>query len=187
LKTDAELICGVQAGDQGALAELYERYLPSVWRYVGARCHGDLHLAEDLVSEVFLAAFDGLVKLDPPRSLYPWFLTIARNKLTDHWRRAQRTVKVMERQGAESVDFSDEPDPPGELDERETSRTLLAAMDELPDEQRLALEWKYLDELSVRQIAEHLGQSESAAASLLNRARNGLRGRLGVRFEDYGL
>ena len=48
-------------------------------------------------------------------------------------------------------------------------------MDGLPDEERLALEWKYVDDLSVGQIADRLGRTEKAAESVLYRARRAFR------------
>jgi len=51
-------------------------------------------------------------------------------------------------------------------------------MDELPEQHRVALEWKYVDKLSVREIAERLQTTEKAAESILFRARRTFRDRL---------
>ena len=62
---DPELIRSVGQGPTAALAEIYQRYLPSVWRHVLAQVRWDPHAAEDVVSEVFVAAVRGLEELAP--------------------------------------------------------------------------------------------------------------------------
>ena len=61
------------------------------------------------------------------------------------------------------------------LEVEETRLEVLRVLDEMPERQRLALEWKYLDGLGVREIAERLGESERAVEAVLYRARRGFR------------
>ncbi len=83
-----------QQGSRAALEALYQRYLPSVWRYVYTQVHGDRHAAEDVVSETFLAVVRGLRKLAADGGpLYPWLIAVARHKLGDHRRTAQRSAR----------------------------------------------------------------------------------------------
>ena len=66
-------------------------------------------------------------------------------------------------------------DPTKPLEIAETRSQVLAALDRLSDSQRLALEWKYVENLSTREIAIRFGQTEKAVESILFRARNRFR------------
>jgi RNA polymerase sigma factor (sigma-70 family) len=61
------------------------------------------------------------------------------------------------------------------METAETRARVAAVMDALPDDQRLALEWKYVEGLSVRDIADRMGRSEKGAEATLYRARNAFR------------
>ncbi|HUU09262.1 MAG TPA: sigma-70 family RNA polymerase sigma factor [Phycisphaerae bacterium] len=65
--------------------------------------------------------------------------------------------------------------PAAPLEAAETRAQVAAVMDGLPDDQRQAMEWKYMDDLSVREIARRLGRTEKAAETVLYRARNAFR------------
>src|SRR5436190_916681 len=70
----------------GSFRALYDRGLEEVYGYLLHRC-GDVHVAEDLTSETFLAAV-AAVKAERGESLtVPWLIGVARHKLVDHWRR----------------------------------------------------------------------------------------------------
>src|ERR1700722_19154437 len=71
------------------LLKLYDDALPHVYGYLLARC-GDTGLAEDLTAESFLAAVHAVRKPDGPEPSIPWLIGVARHKLADHWRRAER-------------------------------------------------------------------------------------------------
>ena len=173
--TDTELIVAVQAGDEGALETLYRRHLPSVWRYAYARLAGDLHAAEDIVSETFLAAVREIGRLRPAGgSLGGWLIGIARHKVGTHRRRRVRQGVALGSQD-EPADPSDAAGPAAPLEAGELCASVGTAMDALPDDQRQALEWKYVDGLSVREIAHRLDRTEKAVEATLYRARNAFR------------
>ena len=174
-KSDPELVRLVQQGSEAALEALYQRYLRSVWRYVYAQLRGDQQAAEDVVSETFLAAIRGLRKLDPDGgSVHAWLMGIARHKLADHWRRARR-LREDPHADTEDMGPSEAVDPQEALESAESNARVTKAMTGLPDEQRLALEWKYLDGLTVRQMADRIGRTDKAVEALLYRARRSFR------------
>jgi RNA polymerase sigma-70 factor (ECF subfamily) len=165
--TDAELIRLAHQGDPTAVQTLYERYLPAVWRFAYARSSGERHVAEDIVSETFLALVRQIKTLDPDGgALGGWLMTVARRKLTDVHRR-RRTVPAGE---IEVIDSA----APAEtvLEDREL---VAQAIEEMKDEEREALQWKYIESLSVRDIADRMGRSEKAVESILFRARRSFR------------
>jgi len=172
---DADLVRSVQAGSAEALGTLYERYLPPVWRYVYVCVHADEHAAQDVVSDTFLAAIRGVPKLDPDRgSIYPWLIGLARHKLADHWRRTQRQHgNPHAREAPEAA--TDQTDPAERLQAAERKDLVASAMTKLADDERLALEWKYVDRLSVADIAARLGRTGKAVEAILYRARNAFR------------
>jgi RNA polymerase sigma-70 factor, ECF subfamily len=170
---DGDLVRAVQRGDRASLATLYQRYLGSVWRYVHARLPRDSAAAEDLVSETFLAAIQSIRTYDAARgNVFGWLLGIARNKLGDHLRRNARQregdavridVATARANGAVTAE--------ADLIQVETRDAVLRALDALADEERLVLEWKYVESLSVREIAERIARTEKAVEAILYRAR----------------
>jgi RNA polymerase sigma-70 factor (ECF subfamily) len=171
-----------QHGDGAAWQVLYSRCLPAVWRYVYALSR-DHSTSEEVVSETMLALVRGIHGLDPDTChLHGWLRRVARNKLSDIGRHAARQRRLIEDAGNDPRRQRRDCDPAGPLETGETRRRVLEVLEQLDDCQRDALECKYLDGLSVREIAERFDQSEKAAESLLYRARREFR-RLYNQFE----
>jgi RNA polymerase sigma-70 factor (ECF subfamily) len=165
---DADLLGLVQTGDRAALEMLYRRCLPSVWRYVYARSGGDAHAAEDIVSETFLALVRNRTAFQPESgTVTGWLIGIARHKLADHRRAVERADRRPLAHESRELGSSS-----AAVDTREQ---VLVTLERLPDEERQALEWKYLDELTVADIAARLGRTEKAVEALLYRARRSFR------------
>jgi len=156
------------------MERIYRRYVGVIWRFALARLGADDHAARDVVAETFLAAIRGASRLpSATESVAAWLMGIARHKLADHCRRQLRNSVVC-RQFAESS--GQQHDGPLKLllqDERRTA--IFRALAELPDEERLVLEWKYLEDRSVRDIATQLSRTEKAVESILYRARIAMR------------
>ena len=161
MPADQELIRRVRQGDSGAVAELYQRYAPVVWRYVFARMRQDSHAGQDVLSETFLAAIRGLKNGATAENVAGWLTGIARNKMADWHRQRKESARH------EATSAVEETSPPGSI--------VADVLDGLPAEERVILEWKYLDRLTVREIAERLGRTEKGVEGLLYRARNAFR------------
>lgn len=150
-----------------ALLDLYDAALPQVYGYLLARC-GHRALAEDLTAETFLAAVVACRRMPPPRPSTGWLVGIARHKLVDHWRAAER-----EERGLRAV--AGPPGDPGAADDPWDARldTLLAheALDSQSAPNRAALTLRYLDDLPVPEVARTLGRTVHATEALLTRAR----------------
>jgi RNA polymerase sigma-70 factor (ECF subfamily) len=174
--TDAELLRGVRAGDLSAWEQIYARCLPTVWRYVYLGTGGDRHLAEDVVGESVLALVRQISSLTlHDGNLTGWLIAVARNKLGDHIRRAARAAALVAEARENNTSTAVRDGPEAALEAAETRQRVLAVMDGLPDEERLALEWKYVDGLSVAEIAGRIGRTEKAVESVLYRARRSFR------------
>ena len=152
-----------------ALLALYDRSLPDVFGYLVRRCPDDA-LAEDLTAETFLAAVDAVRKGRGAMLSTGWLITVARNKLVDHWRRLER-----EERGRRLM-VAPEPVPEADdwVDDLDPSRAL-AVLDAMGPHHRVALTLRYLDGLSVPQVADQLDRTVHATEALLVRARSAFR------------
>jgi RNA polymerase sigma-70 factor, ECF subfamily len=150
------------------LLELYDDALPHVYGYLLARC-GDTGLAEDLTAEAFLAAVQAVRKPGAPVPSIPWLIGVARHKLADHWRRAereQRALRLLEGEPAHADD------PWDAAVDRIRAREVLGR---LGAHHRAALTLRYLDGLAVPEVARHLDRTVHATEALLVRARAAFR------------
>ncbi|MCU1663714.1 MAG: polymerase sigma-70 factor, subfamily [Pseudonocardiales bacterium] len=151
-----------------ALLDLYDEALPQVYGYLLARC-GWSALAEDLTAETFVAAVVACRRADPPVPSTAWLVGIARHKLVDHWRAAER-----EQRGLRAVDA--EPAPADDLwDERLDAMLAREVLDAQTGTHRAALTLRYLDGLPVPEVARVLGRTVHATEALLVRARTAFR------------
>ena len=150
------------------LVELYDEALPQVYGYVLSRC-GEVALAEDVTAEAFLAAATTLRERKADRLTVGWLITVARNKLVDHWRaRAREDRRLRLVAAVEAEDTWD-----ARLDVVVAHQTLAG----LAPQHRMVLVLRYLDGFSVPEIAAQIDRSVHATESLLARARASFRAR----------
>jgi RNA polymerase sigma-70 factor (ECF subfamily) len=155
-----------------ALLRLYDDALPEIHGYLRARC-ASRDLAEDLTADTFLAALGQAQRGAVDEVTTAWLIGIARHKLLDHWRRAERTAAV-----ARGSDDRDDPaDQPVEdqwdvVIERQRVGSVLGR---LGPHHRSALVLRYVDDLSVPEVAAHLDRTVHATEALLVRARQAFR------------
>jgi RNA polymerase sigma-70 factor (ECF subfamily) len=160
------------AADQGpALLALYDRALPQVYGYLVARVH-DPTVAEDLTAETFLSAVRAVRDGKVPDLTIAWLVTVARNRLVDHWRRAAREERNLRL--AHDPDSAVTDDGTDARFDRMRTREVLA---ELGAHHRAALTLRYLDGLPVPEVADQLGRTVHATEALLVRARHAFRAR----------
>jgi RNA polymerase sigma factor (sigma-70 family) len=162
--------------DESRFRDWYDATLPRVYRYLAARCAGDDALAEELTQQTFVEAIRHRDRFDGRSDVVTWMCAIGRNKLVDHYRRHGRDVRRHERLISGQFEA---PDAPWRV--AETRDAVETAMAQLPPDQRLALLFRYLDGLSVREVARAIGRSEKATESLLARGRESFRRAYGGR------
>jgi RNA polymerase sigma-70 factor (ECF subfamily) len=156
------------AGDQGtALLGMYDNALPQVYGYLAARTRNSV-VAEDLASETFLAAAQAVQRDTVPDLTVAWLITVARNKLVDHWRRQEREERTLRL--VDSPESFEE-----DMDQRFDRQRAREVLDRLGAHHRAALTLRYLDGLPVPQVADLLGRTVHATEALLVRARNAFR------------
>jgi len=155
------------------LLAVYERALPQVYGYLRART-SSAAVAEDLTSETFLAAVAAIQRDAAPQLTVAWLITVARNKLVDQWRREERDER-RRFQLLESADADDAAED--EADARFERARVHAVLEAIGAHHRAALTLRYLDGLSVPDVADHLGRTVHATEALLVRARRAFRAR----------
>ena len=176
---DRETVRRLLRGDEAAFRELFDSYFPKLYRYALARLDGQHDEAVEMVQVTFCKAFERLGTFRGEGSLYGWMCRILRNTILDHYRRRGRElpkVTLLEDQGAirqilDTLAASELEEPESLAARSDVVRLIQATMDRLPGHYGDVLEWKYVDGLSVKAIAERLDIGPKAAESLLTRAR----------------
>jgi RNA polymerase sigma-70 factor (ECF subfamily) len=168
---DVSSIEPASAASGTRLLSMYERALPQVYGYLSSRTSSPT-VAEDLTSETFLAAADAVKRAAVPDLTVAWLITVARNKLVDHWRREERDERRKFQLLESPVDEEAEDDTADERFERARVHAVLTG---LGAHHRAALTLRYLDGLSVPEVADHLGRTVHATEALLVRARRAFR------------
>jgi len=180
---ERQLVDRMRKGDSGAFDAYFNEYFPRLYRFVLPRVGSDPQATEDICQEVMVRAMRRIDSYRGEASLFTWNCQIARNAITDYWRARKRRdeVEVLVEDDADigaaleslELDISQRPDE--QQSRLEVLRLVEVALDRLPGAYGNALEWKYIDGLSVAEIAERLGQSVLATQSMLARARNAFR------------
>jgi RNA polymerase sigma-70 factor, ECF subfamily len=163
-----------RSGNREAFGRLYELFAKKIYSYCYYRSL-DRETAEDLTSTVFVKALEGLIGFEPgPGGFSAWIYTIARNALTDHYRRGSRVETVGDFAGG-VWDIPDGTDLELEASERDRWERLGPYLARLSGEQREVIILRLWDELSYREIAEVLGKTEGACKMAYSRALSFLR------------
>lgn len=173
MPTDGELVDQALHGDLGAFETLYARYSVSVFRSIQAVVR-DRGIAEDLLQECFVRAYRNLYRVDQSvESLAPWLHRIGLNLAYNKVSRRSAFLPGLE----VMANFLASPRlAPDRLAERaELKRAVWDAIEQLDDKYRLVIIMYYLQELSLKEIAERLEIPVGTIKSRLFYARQLLR------------
>lgn len=169
-RTDAELLAAHCAGDRDAFGEIFRRHKDRMWA-VAVRTCGDPELAADCVQDAFLAAYRRAASFRGDSAVTTWLHRIVVNACLDRLRRGRPTSPL----------------PDGELPDRQDEHAatvvrldVRAALDRLPEGQRVALALVDMHGLSVAETAQILGVAEGTVKSRCARGRHTLAGWLGL-------
>src|SRR5688500_8329509 len=166
LQSDEKLIALIRRHKHGAFDALFQR---SQSRLLAFCRHmlGSTEDAEDVLQEVFTAAFNAMLADNRPINARPWLYRIARNRCLNHLRRPVAA-------GLDSMDVFERDNGVTTADtvhRREEFRQIVADVQDLPETQRTALLLREIDALSYDQIAEAMDTTVPSVKSLLVRAR----------------
>ena len=166
-----DVIDRARNGDRTAFAELYDKHVDSVYRYLLYRVREPSD-AEDLCSEVFTRAFANIHRYRwQGKSFLAWLYTIARNAVTDRRRRERPTVEIDHAYGL----AEDGPTAHDRAVHGEAVDALRGAVRHLTSEQQEVLVLRFVENRSSREVAKILGKNEGAIRALQFRALGRLR------------
>ena len=168
--TDERLLVEAAQKDPSRFGDLYEAYFELIYGFIVRRV-ADRTTAEDLTADVFHKALANLRSYEWRGAPFSaWLIRIAANAVADQAKRNAREVV-----GADFPDPGAEPNMDG-IDER---ARLFRLVNELPRDQRRVILERFVDEMSVREIADGLGRTEGAVKQLQLRALENLRKQMG--------
>jgi RNA polymerase sigma-70 factor (ECF subfamily) len=153
--------------------EIYHTYVNEIYAYLLARCGMDPQTAEDLTQETFMAVYKGLSRFRGLCSERTWVYQIARNKLTDHYRGIyHKAMELMSLDDERALDIADEQENIEILlSYLHESQRVAACMQSMPEHYRMTLLLKYVEELSVKDIARIANKNDKSIENTLRRAK----------------
>jgi RNA polymerase sigma factor (sigma-70 family) len=171
LESDEALMQRYANGDVQAFELLYRRHELKVWRFL-CRSVRNPATADELLQDVWFAVVESAARYQVTARFTTWLFTIAHRKLVDGFRRS-RAIRALEPVEDLIADASHEPGRQAESDQH--THVLLAAIEQLPDEQRNAFLLQAEGDLSIEEIARATDTSFETAKSRLRYARSKLR------------
>jgi len=141
---------------------MYNSYADDIFRYLLVNLH-DQELAEDLTADTFMKAWTHLERFDfkQPR---PWLYKIAKNTMTDHWRKKRPVALEDEEIVSDAERIEDK------LDKQMSAETVKAALAKLPEEMRSVVTLRFVLGYSARKTADSLSISEGNVRVIQYRA-----------------
>jgi RNA polymerase sigma-70 factor (ECF subfamily) len=168
--TEHALTRRLLAGEESAFEEFFAEYFPRLLRFASARVNGDDDLAEEAVQATLIRALKNIDAFRGDAPLFSWLCTICRREIA---RRRTRTGTHVDIELLDDV--ADRRAHLDALDRAELAALVRSILGDLPEHYGRALEWRYIEGLTVHEIADRLGLGYKAAESLLSRAREAFR------------
>jgi len=178
-KADLKLAKLILKGDETAFNCFFDDYHPRLFRFIMSRVDQDYDLAHDMAQDTLCKAMDKIADFRGEAALFTWMCQISRSLIHAHFVKQNRRAKVVlpmadtveMRNILENIAMSDQLQPEHITMNNQLKQILEEVLDHLPHDYGNALTWKYIDQLSVSEIAEKLSTTQIAAQSVLARAR----------------
>jgi len=174
--SDEDLIDRAQAGDVDAYEQLVRRYRDVAVRtayMVAGRAD-----AEDAAQDAFVKAYAALARFRREAPFRPWLLRIVANEARNRRRSAGRRAALALRAEASRPPGDAAPSPEGAAVEHDDRRELVEALNEMSEDDRLVIAYRYFLDLPEAEMAEALGVPRGTVKSRLSRALGRLRERM---------
>ncbi len=162
---DSRLTTRICKGDKKAFGELYERYLDDIYRYVYYRVsnHQD---AEDLTEQIFLKVWEGISGYRGQVPFKAWIYRIAHNAIIDHYRTRKEALPLTE----QIILVDNTPDLEKRLVTKENAEQLVNIMSQLSPLHQHVLTLRFINGLSMKEVAQILDRNIGAVRVLQHRA-----------------
>jgi RNA polymerase sigma-70 factor, ECF subfamily len=178
-KADSVLVRRMLAGEESAFEEFFGLYFPGLYRFALLRLNQDSDAAEEVVQGALFKAISKLSTFRGEAALFTWLCTFCRYEISDYFKGARQRQLIHEvpeiLAALESLLTATEVRPDQAVLRKEIAETVQVALDSLPSHYADVLEWKYMEGLSVKEIATRLDLGNKAAESMLTRARQAFR------------
>jgi RNA polymerase sigma-70 factor, ECF subfamily len=173
---DSDLIGGIAGGDEAAFEQLVKRYQAPIITFIH-RYVGDLYSAQNLAQEVFLRIFQAAPSFESKAKVSSWVFRIAYNLAANELKRRKRMGDFHARISTGALDVLGRPltNHRAEARNKEMEERLMAALGELPENQRAAFLLKISEGLPYLEISTILDVSVASVESLIFRARSRLK------------
>jgi RNA polymerase sigma-70 factor (ECF subfamily) len=179
LKDEQRLVRRMLNGDERAFSEFFDEYFARLYRFALPRLNGNADAAQEVVQATLCIVMRKLDTFRGEAALFTWICQICRHQIADLVRQARRNserVILIEdnpqiQAALDAIQAPDDERPDWRYDRGQIGGLVRAVLDRLPARYGDALEWKYVDGLSVEEIGSRLGIGTTAAQSLLARAR----------------
>ncbi len=180
---DKALVKRMLAGRDAAFEEFFSSYFPALYRFALTRIGQDADLAEEIVQATLAKAVTKLATYRGEAALFTWLCTFCRHEISSHYRRLKCRPQELHlaedvpevRAALDSLAAIEGQGPEETVRRGEIKRLVQVTLDSLPPHYGHALEWKYIEGLSVKEIAARLEIGPKAAESLMTRARQAFR------------
>ncbi len=169
---ERELVDAILRKDRKATAEFVSAHADAVYSYVRGRLIPRIDLVDDVVQEVFLAAWEKLPQFRAEAPLRHWLMGIARHKVEDYYRsRLRQPDCQIDEDLPASAAPQAAPGPDERLDREKRHTRTRQVLQSLPEPYALVLLWRYWEKRSTQDIAAETGKTEKAVERMLARAR----------------
>lgn len=167
-------------GDEKVFHHFFNEYYPKLYRFIMSRCGQDKDLADDLTQQTLCQSIDKMHTFEGRASLYTWMCQVGRSLISAHFTKSNRRNKIVTpitdneeiRNILDNIAMSEHYQPENIAENSDLRTIINEVMDNLPGNYGDILEWKYVEMLSVNEIAEKLNTSMVSVQSSLARARN---------------
>lgn len=179
VNSDLKIAKSIMNGNEKVFNEFFKDTYPRVYRFILGRINGDKDLADDMAQMSLCKALDKMDTYRGEAALFTWICQISRSMIYAHFLKENRRGKVVQplaesddaRQILDTIAMSENTQPENMIQNHELKDLISEVLDYLPNNYGDILEWKYVEQLSVNEIASKLNTSMVSVQSSLARAR----------------
>lgn len=168
------LLFKAKTKDPDAFSKVYDLYTDRIYRFIYFKVSGKEE-AQDLTAEVFLKTWQYIIDGKEIKNLNALFYKIARNLVIDHYRKESRKEISLEREIMEQQEIKMIFDSKSKVEQQIQYKQIEDQLRNLKDEYREVVILRFIEELSIKEIAEVLGKKSGAVRVILYRAINALK------------
>ena len=176
---DKKLVSNLLSGDESDFKRFFDEHFPRLYRFADDRLKGHPDAVRDVVQATLSKTLLNLDKYRGESTLFTWMCSICRNEIYDYLRKQSKYEQNIVLKGdlseldsgSSSAEASAVEQPAEHYQHAQNAKLIHRVMDMLPFEYGNLIEWKYLEGLSIKQMAKRMGLSQSATQSMLYRAR----------------